>query len=638
MTIERKLIGTTDAATSSAGYVEDVFSTWLYPGNGSTQTITNGIDLATNGGMVWTQARSGVNAASGYNLIHDTARGTNNWLNTTTTEAQGGNANMITAFNSNGYNLGNFSFTNGGSTNYVSWTFRKQPKFFDILTFTAGQGDAGALPHNLGVVPGMVIIKQLNGSSFWETKHLGISGNIDSGYIRLNSSSAANSYAYGTSTSSTVDITAFVTSGNTYIVYLFAHDPTANGLIQCGSYTGNGSASGPTVTLGWEPQFVMIKNASSTGDWNIFDNMRGIATGGNDPYLFANTSAAEATTNGDLIDLTPTGFVIKNTSSQVNTSSNNYIYLAIRRGPMRTPTDATKVFEPTTQNIGNSYLYSIGGANGTPIDMALFKSQSSSDNRLITRLIGDGRYLNTTSTSAEITGQTNPQWSSAPFTNYPGMVIVSGDSSSYAIYKFRRAPGFFDAVCYSGNVNSNVSVNHSLGVAPEMVIMKQRDGVRDWLTWHYAAPSNSYAINRTDGPFSNQFNSSPTSTQVVLNAFSGANQSGNYVMYLFATCPGVSKVGSYTGNGSSQTIDCGFASGARFVLIKRTDSTGDWWVYDSARGIVAANDPALRLNSTAAEVTSADAVDPQNSGFIVNQEATCNINVSSATYIYLAIA
>jgi hypothetical protein len=110
------------------------------------------------------------------------------------------------------------------------------------------------------------------------------------------------------------------------------------------------------------------------------------------------------------------------------------------------------------------------------------------------------------------------------------------------------------------------------------------------------------------------------------------------VAYLFASCPGVSKVGSYTGNGSSQTIDCGFTGGARFFLVKRTDSTGDWWVYDSARGITAPADPALRLNSTAAEVTSADAVDPTSVGIVVNQEATCNINVSSATYIYLAIA
>jgi len=98
------------------------------------------------------------------------------------------------------------------------------------------------------------------------------------------------------------------------------------------------------------------------------------------------------------------------------------------------------------------------------------------------------------------------------------------------------------------------------------------------------------------------------------------------------------KVFSYTGNGSSQTINCGFTGGARFVLIKRTDSTGNWTVFDSARGIVAGNDPALYLNSTAAEVTTIDAVDTDSSGFIVNQDTTLNLNVNNATYIGLAIA
>lgn len=112
----------------------------------------------------------------------------------------------------------------------------------------------------------------------------------------------------------------------------------------------------------------------------------------------------------------------------------------------------------------------------------------------------------------------------------------------------------------------------------------------------------------------------------------------NYVAYLFASLPGVSKVGNYTGNGSSQTINCGFAAGARFILIKRADGAGDWYVWDSVRGIVSANDPHLSLNTTVAEVTTDDSVDPDASGFVVNQNATTNININAASYIYLAIA
>jgi hypothetical protein len=73
-------------------------------------------------------------------------------------------------------------------------------------------------------------------------------------------------------------------------------------------------------------------------------------------------------------------------------------------------------------------------------------------------------------------------------------------------------------------------------------------------------------------------------------------------------------------------------------MIKRTDSTGDWYVWDTARGIVSGNDPHLSLNTTVAEVTTDDTIDPDNSGFIVNQVAATNVNVNAATYIFLAIA
>jgi hypothetical protein len=111
-----------------------------------------------------------------------------------------------------------------------------------------------------------------------------------------------------------------------------------------------------------------------------------------------------------------------------------------------------------------------------------------------------------------------------------------------------------------------------------------------------------------------------------------------YVVYLFASCPGVSKVGSFTGTGATQVINCGFTGGARFVMIKRTDSTGDWYVWDSARGIVAGNDPYIRLNVSTAEVTSNDTIDTDSTGFVVNQVAATNVNVNAATYIFLAIA
>jgi hypothetical protein len=217
----------------------------------------------------------------------------------------------------------------------------------------------------------------------------------------------------------------------------------------------------------------------------------------------------------------------------------------------------------------------------------------------------------------------------------------SGQNNIY--YNFRRAPSFMDVVCYTGTGSEPRTVNHNLGVAPELMIVKARSSAISWVV--YAAPlgSTKHLILNSNGAESNSstlwYSTTPTSTLFTLGDGGAVNGSGStYVAYLFASCPGVSKIGTYTGNGSSQTINCGFAGGARFVLIKRTDSTGNWLVGDSARGIVAGNDPLLYLNSTAAEVTTLDWIDADSSGFIVNQDSTANANVNGASYIYLAIS
>ena len=213
---------------------------------------------------------------------------------------------------------------------------------------------------------------------------------------------------------------------------------------------------------------------------------------------------------------------------------------------------------------------------------------------------------------------------------------------------FRRAPGFFDVVCWSGT-GANTAYTHNLQVAPELVIVKNRTDAyvgsvfTGFTSGSYQWAQNLFSSAGTDAFESNSYTgqmyAQPTSTQLFVKTQQGINQSGkNYVAYLFASCPGVSKVGSYTGTGTTKQIDCGFSAGARFVLIKRTDSTGDWYVWDSARGITAGNDPYLLLNSTAAEVTSTDYIDPSSAGFEISSSAPAAINASGGSFIYLAIA
>jgi hypothetical protein len=226
------------------------------------------------------------------------------------------------------------------------------------------------------------------------------------------------------------------------------------------------------------------------------------------------------------------------------------------------------------------------------------------------------------------------------YTNYSGYTYIN--------YFFQRAPGFFDVVCYTGNGTAGRAVAHNLAAVPEFMIIKYRNDVQSWFVFHSFGTSiyRRQFLNLTDstggsGDYSygsGGMYQKPDATNFYLEAVNANQSGGTFVAYLFATVSGVSKVFSYTGNGSSQTINCGFTGGSRFVMIKRTDSTGDWYVWDSARGIVAGNDPHLSLNTTAAEVTTDDSVDTDNTGFIVNQVAATNVNVSSATYIGLAIA
>ena len=192
-------------------------------------------------------------------------------------------------------------------------------------------------------------------------------------------------------------------------------------------------------------------------------------------------------------------------------------------------------------------------------------------------------------------------------------------------------------------------VSHNLGVAPELIIVKARNvgtaTFGDWvvqssyLTDGFAFPAGHVIrLNKTNASAQDGYIYNVSSSSFTVGGSVTSGSGTTYVAYLFASCPGVSKVGSYTGNGSSQNIDCGFTNGARFVLIKRTDATGDWYVWDTARGIVSGNDPHLSLNTAVAEVTTNDTIDPLSSGFTVNQVAATNVNVNAATYIYLAIA
>jgi hypothetical protein len=642
------------ARASAATYIEDVFSTWLYTGNGSTLAISNGIDLAAKGGMVWIKNRQ----AADHNL-YDTNRGVRDFLvSNATTRAQTYNAgNGLTVFGSSGFTMadtgGGSNVGNNPNANYASWTFRKQPKFFDVVTYT-GNGANRTIAHNLGSVPGCIIVKRTDTTGDWQVYHRSLA---NTEYMVLNSLAAAATGATRWNSTTPTD-TAFSlgtdasvnASGGTYVAYLFAHNAGGFGLtgtdnvISCGSFTTDGSGNA-TVNLGYEPQWLMFKLTNQTNNWEMRDTMRGFTfTVGNSAGLLANTSGAEFSTN--IPTITSTGFNISWGAGFQG------LYIAIRRGPMKVPTSGTSVFSPYSANTPGS----VDVITGFPVDLQVQKNAgAATDIRFVDRLRGVSTtqtspsaafpLLVSNSAAAETTGTgTTLNWTN---TSFRVGSTYSNSTPAWAV-NFRRAPGFFDVVCYTGN---DVTVKHGLNAIPELIISKPRNEVKNWYAFFYNMTSPV-----VQGPITYRWYGTTTLTNAAFtgnNSLYIADQSQTVsfafgdgtlpstttnVAYLFASCPGVSKVGKYTGTGTTQQINCGFTGGARFVMIKRTDSTGDWYVWDSARGIVAGNDPYILLNSSAAEVTNTDYIDTLSTGFEISSTAPAAINANGGTFVYLAIA
>ena len=628
-------------------YIEDVMSTYVYTGTGATQTITNGIDTTTYGGLVWTKARY---LGISHRLV-DTARGATYEMSSDTTDASSVNSTGLTSFGTTGYTIGSAGGYNNSGGTYTSWSLRKQPKFFDVVTYT-GNGTAGrTVAHNLGSTPGFIIVKNTSSTTNWFCWHRTMP-NTD--VLRLNSTIAQydDTTAWNSTTPTSTVFTvgtsiATNNSGDTYVAYLFAHDAGGFGLtgtdnvISCGSFTSAGPSTDVTVTLGYEPQWIMQKNASVSADWEMYDVMRGMSNT-NTAMLRANKSDAEADyTVAYFPRPTATGFIAKNSLGA--DAGNNIIYIAIRRGPMKVPTLGTSVFSPIAASSGTQ-------TTNFPVDMQILSYRTGTDallnHQVIDRLRGvsststaQGNYLNTSSTAAE--SNVDP-YSSINMSNTGFDVGNNYAGASSVFHSFRRAPGFFDEVCYTGTDADGRAVTHNLTSTPELMIVKSRSAsaAPSWWVWN-ASTSGGLILNSADA--SSIYNWSPTdtptSTTFKVSRGYGTNYiSQTYVAYLFATCAGVSKVGSYTGTATTKQIDCGFTGGARFVLIKKTSGTGSWYVWDSARGIVSGNDPYLLLNSTAAEVTNTDYIDTYSAGFEISSTAPSEINENGGSFIFLAIS
>ena len=650
-----KIVAAAASGVGGAGLdVDEVFRTFLYTGDGSGRGIVNNIDLLGEGGLVWTKERG----ASGDNNLIDTVRGANKRIRSDQTGAESTRSDSITSFENDGYNLSTDAAWNNSGDTFVSWTFRKAPKFFDVLTYT-GTGTPQNISHSLNSTVGMIAVKRTDTTGNWAVYHRGANGGTDpedyhAGFNLVDE--FANNLGYWndtapTTTQFTVGDDSNVNANNgTFVAYLFAHNnndgefgPDADqDVIKCGSYTGNGSATGPVVNLGFEPQWVMIKRATGAEDWVMFDNMRSLSVTGIDRDLRPNKTQAE----GDSVtymDINATGFQLTDNNSRTNENNDTYIYMAIAHPicASSVPDDATKVFSVNATGSGtNLNKFNIGFVS----DFNINTTQGGSARYAISRLTG-ARRLRTDGTNTQSSDSTAYKfWNDATNT----MDLQSGwwgSQSDVITWSWKRAPSYFDVCCYTGTGSAR-TVSHNLGVVPEMMWVKARSASGEmWFVYHKDLNVNGDNAPETDYLWLNGTHAAaddadawndtaPTASVFSVKSGGGTNNSGTtYIAYLFATAPGVSKVGSFSPTGSTLNVDCGFSSGARFVLAKQTDSTEGWYLWDSVRGIVAGNDPYLYLNGTGAETTNADYIDPHSSGFTITSTF-----FGSGNFIFYAIA
>jgi len=593
------------------------------------------------GGLVWVKGRSGTagDSAWGGDIAHNLfdSSAPQQPMNSAKTDARTNFGAAGVNFTSTGFTVGynGFNDLNYSTFPYVSWTFRKAKKFFDVVTWT-GDGVAGReISHDLGSAPGTMIIKKTSAAEQWAVYHRS-EGNTKYGMLDQTAAFSAFSGAWNNTTPTdtvfTVGNWAKVNqSGQTYVAYLFAHNdgdgdfgPTGDqDIIKCGSYTGTG-ATGNNVNLGFEPQWLMIKRTDSTGNWQIADVMRGMPNnGGAGAYQRLSANLSDAEVNGQEGPIpTSTGFVLNSTSTDTNGNGNTYIYIAIRR-PTAVPETATDVFAIDTSVNASFPRFT----SNFPVDFAISTTTNAGDPRAASSRLTSGKWMRTNGTNAE---STNSAYVFDSNDGYFDSTLTNG-----LAWMWKRAPNFCDVVAYTGNGTAGRTVSHNLGVAPEMMWVKRTNSSTDWRVYHKdIGNTHNLQLNTTaakeDALYWND--TTPTNTVFTLNNFGDVNGSGqNYISYLFTSLDGISKVGSVTQSGTTN-VDCGFTSGARFVLLKRTDASGDWYIWDSTRGIVSGNDPYLLLNSTAAQVAVQDYINPLPSGFTITS------NFDFGDYIFYAIA
>jgi len=332
----------------------DYFTTVLYSGNGSTQSIT-GVGFEPS--WVWIKNRTAGNS----HALTDSVRGVTKELRANSTADESTNANGLTAFASDGFSIGNDGGYNTNEENFVSWNWKAGTSFsnsggsndatiastgsvnveagFSIVSYTGDGNDNAKFFHGLTRAPELVILKDRdNNSTNWR---VGVTA-LDSSYdqvINLNLNNAASSAStIFSAVAPTANVITLGTeadangSGRKFICYCFA---SRDQYLKIGSYVGNGNADGTFIHLNFRVSWILIKRTDSSDNWMILDTKRADVANRNPVDNILESDTADAEESGLPCDFNSNGIKIRTTDAAFNADGGNYIYMAFADQPLK---------------------------------------------------------------------------------------------------------------------------------------------------------------------------------------------------------------------------------------------------------------------------------------------------------------
>ena len=681
-------------------YSVEGFSTVTYEGTSAAQYI-GGTGFSPD--MTWFKVRS----TTGNHQLYDTVRGASSRLVPNATTAKSTTSNGFAGWQADGFSLdggGGGGDANTNGRQYIAWNWdmggttasntsgsitssvRANTAYGQSIVSYTGTGSNATVGHGLASAPTMIIIKKLNVATSWMVYHTAV-GNNRFLYLDNNNGQTGTSAEYWNNTTPSSSVISLGnyhrnnSSSEPYIAYCFSD---VTGYSKFSSYSGNGSTTGPTVTLGFSPAFVMIKRSNAAEHWKMYDNVRNPFNPVN-TQVNANEADAEATSVNNNLNFTATGFQCTSTNGATNASGSSYIYMAFA--------DTREYAYWYDQSGNNNDWESEGGltesdvmvdsptnnfATLNPLDHATGNAGTLSDGNL--KFTNDGNDV-----VRGTLGATSGKWyaeyryGSNPTTS-PIMIGLMGLNGTVAhsgmdraVYMYTDNGGNTNLYVIENGSGTNTSVSGLTGIGTNTVLQLawDVDSGKVWVgkdnTWlNSGNPSGNATPTATMGTSSNNaitigFDHAGGAYNAMVNTGSDSSFAGNktpqgnqdangigdfyyapptgFLALCTKNLPDATVIPSenfntvlYTGNDSTNVITgVGFKSD--FSWWKKRNAATDHALIDSVRGVT----KHLVSNTTNAEVTAnvgTELVSFDSDGFTLGAAAQTNsINGTSASIV-----